>query len=208
MKSDSSFERYKARLVSDGRSQQGGVFVRDPLSYEYEIFSEIPDVDIVSLGLDGFINQLKTECTGSVKSIFYFDPGLEGGVFVRDPLSYEYEIFSEIPDVDIVSLGLDGFINQLKTECTGSVKSIFYLDPGLDSEFDLNKQNNNGGSELYDDDYNVYDYSSPSESDTASINHLSEGEEEVLEVRTKKVGPKPKKKSTRMFGEKFLKVPI
>ncbi|GKA64622.1 hypothetical protein Tco_0764329 [Tanacetum coccineum] len=65
-----------------------------------------------------------------------------GGVFVRDPLLYEYEILSEIPDVDLVSLGLAGFINQLKTECTGSVKSIFYLVSGLDSEFDLNEQNN------------------------------------------------------------------
>ncbi|GJV92543.1 reverse transcriptase domain-containing protein [Tanacetum coccineum] len=72
------------------------------------------------------------------------------------------------------------------------------------SEFDLNEQNNDSGSELDDDDYNVYDYASSAESDTASIDHFSEGEEEVLEVRTKKVGPKPKKKATRMFGEKFL----
>ncbi|GKB80664.1 hypothetical protein Tco_0947559, partial [Tanacetum coccineum] len=100
-----------------------------------------------------------------------------GGVFVRDPLSYEYEILSKIPDVDLVSLGLAGFINLLKTECTGSVKSIFYLVPGFDSEFDLNestnKQNNDSGSELDDDDYNVYDYVSSAESDTASIDHLS-----------------------------------
>nr|GEU55805.1 tetratricopeptide-like helical domain, DYW domain protein [Tanacetum cinerariifolium] len=73
-------------------------------------------------------------------------------------------------------------------------------------EFDLNEQNNDSGSELDDDDddYNVYDYASSAESDTASIDYLSEGEEEVLEVRTKKVGLKPRKKATRMFGEKFL----
>lgn len=37
-----------------------------------------------------------------------------GGVFVRDPLSYDYEILSEIPNVDIVSLDLPGFINFCK----------------------------------------------------------------------------------------------
>nr|GEW29357.1 hypothetical protein [Tanacetum cinerariifolium] len=72
------------------------------------------------------------------------------------------------------------------------------------SEFDLNEQNNDSGSELDDDDYNVYDYASSAESDTASIDHLSEGEEKFLEVRTTKVGLKPKEKATMMFGEKFL----
>nr|GEZ32082.1 transposase, Ptta/En/Spm [Tanacetum cinerariifolium] len=57
------------------------------------------------------------------------------------------------------------------------------------SEFDLNEstieQNvrvkNDSGSELDDDDYNIYDYCSSVESDTASIDHLFDGEEEVLE---------------------------
>ncbi|GJZ61915.1 hypothetical protein Tco_0618052 [Tanacetum coccineum] len=60
-----------------------------------------------------------------------------GGVFVRDPDLYEYKILLEIPDVDLVSLGLAGFINQLKTECTGSVKSIFYLVLGLEFHLGL-----------------------------------------------------------------------
>ncbi|GJS99133.1 putative reverse transcriptase domain-containing protein [Tanacetum coccineum] len=41
-------------------------------------------------------------------------------------------------------------------------------------------------------------------SDTASIDHLYDGEEKVLEVRTKKLGHAPKKKATRMFDENFL----
>nr|GEW79014.1 hypothetical protein [Tanacetum cinerariifolium] len=36
------------------------------------------------------------------------------------------------------------------------------------------------------------------------IRDFSQIKEEVLEVRTKKVGPKPKKKATKMFSEKFL----
>ncbi|GKD06928.1 hypothetical protein Tco_1186613 [Tanacetum coccineum] len=60
-----------------------------------------------------------------------------GGVFVRDPLSYDYEILSEIPNVDLVSLGLAGFISLLETEFTSSVKSLFYLVPGLDFHLGL-----------------------------------------------------------------------
>ncbi|GKB69147.1 transposase, MuDR, MULE transposase domain protein, partial [Tanacetum coccineum] len=42
------------------------------------------------------------------------------------------------------------------------------------------------------------------QSDTASIDHLSNGEKEVLEVRTKKVGHAPKNKATKMFDENSL----
>ncbi|GKB56156.1 putative reverse transcriptase domain-containing protein [Tanacetum coccineum] len=45
---------------------------------------------------------------------------------------------------------------------------------------------------------------SSEESDTASIDHLSDGEKEVLEVRTKKVGHAPKNKATKMFDENSL----
>ena len=58
-------------------------------------------------------------------------------------------------------------------------------------------------SEL-EDDYNVYDYASSEESDTASIDHLSDGEEEVVEARTKKAEPKPKKTAKKMFDVNFL----
>nr|GEU64889.1 hypothetical protein [Tanacetum cinerariifolium] len=47
------------------------------------------------------------------------------------------------------------------------------------------QQNNESKSDLEDDDYNVYDYYCSEESDIASIDHLSDGEEEVLDVRTK-----------------------
>ncbi|GKA11293.1 hypothetical protein Tco_0690726 [Tanacetum coccineum] len=164
----------------------GGVFVRDPLSYEYEILSEIPDVDLVSLGLAGFINQLKTECTGSVKSIFYLVPGLEFHLGLKPIKCYT---------------DFDAFV-----QCGVNHDHVLHVYSSS-SEFDLNEstneQNNDSGSELDDDDYNVYDYASSAKSSTASIDHLFEGEEEVLEVRTKKVGPKPKKKAARMFGERF-----
>nr|GEV25508.1 hypothetical protein [Tanacetum cinerariifolium] len=116
--------------------------------------------------------------------------------------------------------GLAGFISLLEIEFTSSVKSLFYLVPGLDfhlglkqlkyeadckecvecgvnndhvlhvyashSKFDLNEttteQNDNSESDLEDDDYNVYDYFSSKESDTASVDHFSDDEEEVLDL--------------------------
>ena len=50
----------------------------------------------------------------------------------------------------------------------------------------------------------VYEYCSSDESDTASLDHLSDGEEEIVEVRTKKVEPAPKKKASKMFDDNFL----
>nr|GEU82720.1 transposase, Ptta/En/Spm [Tanacetum cinerariifolium]GEW11898.1 transposase, Ptta/En/Spm [Tanacetum cinerariifolium] len=135
---------------------RGGVFVRDPLSYEYEILSEILDVDLVSLGLVGFINQLKTECTGSVKSIFYLVPGIEFHLGLK-PLKYDTDF--------------DAFV-----QCGVNHDHVLRVYSSR-FEFDINEQNNDSGSELDDDDYNVYDYASSAESDTASIDHLSEGEE-------------------------------
>nr|GEZ62235.1 transposase, Ptta/En/Spm [Tanacetum cinerariifolium]GEZ62240.1 transposase, Ptta/En/Spm [Tanacetum cinerariifolium]GEZ62259.1 transposase, Ptta/En/Spm [Tanacetum cinerariifolium] len=41
-----------------------------------------------------------------------------GGVFVRDHLSYDYEMLSEQPNVDLDSLDLASFLNHLETECT------------------------------------------------------------------------------------------
>nr|GFA97228.1 hypothetical protein [Tanacetum cinerariifolium] len=137
-----------------------------------------------------------------------------GGVFVRDPLSYEYEILSEIPDsIFYLVPGLEFHFGLKPLKCYTNFDAFVQCGVNHDhvlhvysssSEFDLNEQNNDSESELDDDDYNVYDYASSAESDTASIDHLSEGEKEFLEVRTKKVGPKPKEKATMMFGEKFL----
>nr|GFD52955.1 transposase, Ptta/En/Spm [Tanacetum cinerariifolium] len=76
------------------------------------------------------------------------------------------------------------------------------------SKFDLNEtnneQNDNSGSDLEEDDHNVYDYCSSEESDTASTDHLSDNEEEVLDVRTKKRDPALKNKTSKMFDESFF----
>ncbi|PWA38207.1 hypothetical protein CTI12_AA583410 [Artemisia annua] len=53
-------------------------------------------------------------------------------------------------------------------------------------------------------DYNIFEYDTEEESDTASIDHLSDGEDELYEVRTKRPDPAPKAKSKKMFDENFL----
>ena len=50
----------------------------------------------------------------------------------------------------------------------------------------------------------MYEYCSSEESDTASLDHLSDGEDEIIEVRTKKVEPAPKKKASKMFDENIF----
>ena len=65
------------------------------------------------------------------------------------------------------------------------------------------KENDSDSDSELDDDYNVYDYASSEESDTASIDHLSDGEEEVVEARTKKAEPKPKKTAKKCLMRTF-----
>ncbi|GJT78093.1 hypothetical protein Tco_1044818 [Tanacetum coccineum] len=59
-------------------------------------------------------------------------------------------------------------------------------------------------SESEEDDYDVYSVESSDNDDTASLDHLSDGEDEVIDVRTQKTTPKTKKKPTKMFDDKFL----
>ncbi|GKA92939.1 cellulose synthase [Tanacetum coccineum] len=68
------------------------------------------------------------------------------------------------------------------------------------------QQNDKSGSDLEDDVYNVYDYCNSKESDTASFDHLLDGGEEILDVRTKKVGLAPNKKASKMFDDNFLTI--
>ncbi|GJW35290.1 transposase, MuDR, plant [Tanacetum coccineum] len=128
-----------------------------------------------------------------------------GGVFVSDPFSYDYEILSEIPNVEMDAMNFVSFVKLLVSECSSDIKQIFYQVPGLElnsrQHVDNVEQNDASDSDLDDDDYNIYEYDSESEeSDTASVDHLSDGEEEIYDTRTRQPDPKPKK----MFDDNFL----
>ncbi|GKD85952.1 hypothetical protein Tco_1357106, partial [Tanacetum coccineum] len=68
--------------------------------------------------------------------------------------------------------------------------SVFELNGGDGSDSDL------------EDD--LFDYFSEEDSDTASVDHLSNGEEEVFKIRTQKIAPKPRQKPSKMFDATFL----
>ncbi|GJU33170.1 hypothetical protein Tco_1176759 [Tanacetum coccineum] len=56
-------------------------------------------------------------------------------------------------------------------------------------------------SDLEDD---LFDYFSEEDNDTAFVDYLSDGEEEVFEIITQKIAPKPRQKPSKMFDATFL----
>ncbi|GJZ99790.1 multidrug resistance-associated protein 5, partial [Tanacetum coccineum] len=60
-----------------------------------------------------------------------------GGVFVRDHFSYDYEMLSEIPNVDMGAMNFVGFVKLLVSECSSDIKQIFYHVAGLSLELGL-----------------------------------------------------------------------
>ena len=62
-----------------------------------------------------------------------------GGVFVRDPnLVYDFDILTEIPNVNVLDLGFVGLVKLLVSQCTScDIKQIFYCIPGLDLDLGL-----------------------------------------------------------------------
>ncbi|GKC11149.1 transposase, Ptta/En/Spm [Tanacetum coccineum] len=91
-----------------------------------------------------------------------------GGVFVSDPFSYDYEMLSEIPNVEMDAMN---FVSFVKLLVSGRV--LVYLTDFLSTSrqhVDNVEQNDASDSDLDDDDYNIYEYDSESEeSDTASF---------------------------------------
>ncbi|GJW95120.1 hypothetical protein Tco_0174792 [Tanacetum coccineum] len=99
-----------------------------------------------------------------------------GGSFVRNPLTYDFEILSKVENVDLSSMDYDALGRLIGSEFSGEVKSMFYLlpgkdlDSGLSSVFELNR-GDGSDSDLEDD---LFDYFSEEDSDTASVDHLSD----------------------------------
>ncbi|GJT69880.1 transposase, MuDR, plant [Tanacetum coccineum] len=120
-----------------------------------------------------------------------------GGVFVRDPFSYDYEMLSEISNVDMAGMNFVAFVKLLMSECSSDIKQIFYHVAGLGLELGNVEQNDDSDNDL--DDIFACD-SESEESDTAIVDHLSDGEEEVYDARTRKPDPTPRK----MFDANFL----
>lgn len=165
----------------------GGVFVRKPdppsLLYDFDMVSTIKDVDLHEMGFDDFMTFLETECTAVIKSVFCLIPG-------------------EDLDRGLVELKTNADFNECVRYAASNNNEIdIYVSHNV---FELNDNNEQEGNDCASEDDDPYDYYTSDEDDTASLDHLSEGEEEIHEVRIKKQQPKPKKKASNMFDENFL----
>ncbi|PWA34912.1 hypothetical protein CTI12_AA614600 [Artemisia annua] len=136
-----------------------------------------------------------------------------GGSLTRNPLSYDFEILSKVENVDLSSMDFEALVTFIGEQFSGVVKSLFYLLPGKDLDSGLRCLNSDADlkecvecgtkNECALDIYlstSVFELNDA----TASIDHLSDNEEEVLEVRTKKAAPKPRHKSSKLFDTTFL----
>ncbi|GJV20104.1 hypothetical protein Tco_1369124 [Tanacetum coccineum] len=186
-KEQAKYELFKLefRMASSSSSStflikfhRGGVFVRDPFSYDFEILFEIPNVDLITLGYVGFVKLLVSECSSDIKQIFYRVPGLDFELGLK-PLKNDADL------VECIECGT-------KNDYALHIYVSHYVFDLHDATATTSQQNVDTESDL-EDDYNIFDYNSSEESDTASVDHFSEGEEEVF-----------RRKASKMFDENFL----
>ncbi|GJT92874.1 hypothetical protein Tco_1081719 [Tanacetum coccineum] len=183
MASSSSSSSYLIRF------HRGGVFVRDPFSYDYEMLSEIPNVDMGAMNFVGFVKLLVSECSSDIKQIFYHVAGL----------SLELGLRTLKNDEDLAKCVELGAQNDNVLDIYVSDSVFDFFDATSSSKQHVGNAEHNDDSDNDLDDEFVYD-SESEKSETASVNHLSDGEEEVYDARTRKPDTAPKK----MFEANFL----
>ncbi|GJU06212.1 hypothetical protein Tco_1122642 [Tanacetum coccineum] len=172
---------------------RGGVFVKDPFSYNYEMLSEIPNVDMAAMNFVGFVKLLVSECYSDIKQIFYHVPCLELKLGLRT-LKYNEDLAKCVELYCKNDNMLDIFVSH-------SVFDFFDATSSSQQHVDNVEQYDDSDNDL-DDDYNIFELNSESEeSDTASVDHLSNGEEEVYDTKTRKPDPTPIR---RFFNEKDI----
>ncbi|PWA99577.1 hypothetical protein CTI12_AA005660 [Artemisia annua] len=174
---------------------RGGVFVRDPFSYDYDMLSEIKNVNVSELGYVGLVKLLVAQCASDIQQFFYVVPGLDLEAGLRS-LKNEADLKKCVELGEKHGNVLDIYVSHSVFELhdatsPNALPQVENVQPNDDSDSDL------------EGDYNIFEYDTEEESDTASIDHLSDGEEELFEVRTKKPDA-PKTKSKKMFDENFL----
>ncbi|PWA54792.1 hypothetical protein CTI12_AA431030 [Artemisia annua] len=156
---------------------RGGVFVRDHFSYDYDMLSEIKNVNVSELGYVGLVKLLVAQCASDIQQIFYAVPGLDLEAGLRS-------LKNEADLEKCVELG-EKHGNVLHIYVSHSVFELHdATSPSALPQVENVQPNDDSDSDL-EGDYNIFEYDTEEESDTASIHHLSDGEEELFEVRTK-----------------------
>ncbi|GJZ56047.1 hypothetical protein Tco_0611240 [Tanacetum coccineum] len=160
----------------------GGVFVGDPFSYDYEILSEIPNVDMGAMNFVGFVKLLVSECSSDIKQIFYHVAGL----------SLELGLRTLKNDEDLAKCVELGNQNDNVLDIYVSHSVFDFFDATSSSKQQVGNAEHNDDIDNDLDDVYVYD-SESKKSETSSVDHLSDGEEEVYDARTRKLNTAPKK---------------
>ncbi|GJY82414.1 hypothetical protein Tco_0495790 [Tanacetum coccineum] len=129
-----------------------------------------------------------------------------GGLFEANPLKYDFDIVSKLDVVDIHVMDYSAFVTYLETISHAMSNALYFVVPSLDLKDGLRimEENHHGG--IDEDDYDIYNIYSFDEDDTASLDHLFDGEDEITIVRAHTSEPKNKKKILVMFDDTFLAI--
>ncbi|GJU53283.1 hypothetical protein Tco_1226997 [Tanacetum coccineum] len=152
-------------------------------------------------------NMASSSCSTPIRINFH-----HGGVFEANPINYEFDMVSKLDNVDIYAMDYSAFVTYLETISHALSNALYFVVPGLDLKNGLRSLKNDFGMRNLreyalknDGEIDVYmAHSNSDEDDTASLDHISDGEDEIVGVRTQKPEPKNKKIIPVMFDDTFL----
>ncbi|GJS80209.1 hypothetical protein Tco_0730090 [Tanacetum coccineum] len=163
----------------------GEVFEANPLKYEFDMVSKLDNVDIHAMDYSAFVTYLETISHAMSNALYFVVPGLD----LKNGLRSLKNDFG-MRNLREYALKNDGEID------------VYMAHSKFDFDDRIIEDNHHSGSD--EDEYDIYDIYSFDEDDTASLDHLSDGEDEIVGVRTQKPEPKNKKKIPVMFDDAFL----
>ncbi|GJX88403.1 gag-pol polyprotein [Tanacetum coccineum] len=152
------------------KSTSGGIqFLANPLKYDFDMVSKLDNVDIHAMDYSAFVTYLETISHAMSNALYFVVPGLD----LKDGLR---------------SLKNDVGMHSLREHVLRNDGEIdVYM---AHSEFDFDDRiiddNQHSGSD--EDDYDIHDVYSSDEDDTASLDHLSDGKDEIAGHVEKNVG--------------------
>ncbi|GJQ88895.1 hypothetical protein Tco_0000034 [Tanacetum coccineum] len=144
--------------------------------------SSSSNVDMDGMNFVGFVKVLVSECSSDIKQIFYHVAGLGLELGLRTLKNNE----------DLAKCVGLGAKNDNVLDIYVSYIVFDFFDATSSSQQHVgNAEHNDDDSDSDLDDIFVYD-SESKESETTSVDHLSDGEEEVYDARTRKLDTAPK----------------
>ncbi|GJT62413.1 multidrug resistance-associated protein 5 [Tanacetum coccineum] len=163
----------------------GGVFEANPINYKFDMVSKLDNVNIYAMDYSAFVTYLETISHAMSNALYFVVLGLD----LKNGLRSLKNDFG-MRNLREYALKNDGEID------------VYMAHSKFDFDDRIIEDNHHSGSD--EDDYDIYDIYSTDEDDTASLDYLSDGEDEIVGVRTQKSEPKNKKIIPVMFDDTFL----